>query len=432
MGDLVSIVVPVYNGERFLHENVESILRQTYKKLEIIYICDGCTDKTVDILQEYQKSENRLIVHVEEENHGAAVSRNIGKEKAKGDWIIFLDSDDLFEADMIEVMLRQAIKENADICCCFMEYFDDNPVLNRTVADERLRLYCETYPVIDVLNEQKHILQLVETSVWTKLVRKNICERECVFFQDIPNCNDLYFSYAAAIEAEKIVYVNRILLHYRSNKGRNTISTKRILQRSYIWEALNEIFSLICQKKENSDLKQSFYNKVCQNAAEQFGHIRYEDIYDELHDIYFEKWGMWNIDIQKELSYFHREVYKKMQSGDSFMDENILTAQAEKCFCMDVIGKNKYSVWGCGVLGIRFLESLDNMNSKIQHIFDSNPEKWGTCVAGKVVEKFSENWVNYMVVTTPKYYEEIKEQIGNRVGNIYNLWKEIHIYPSNR
>lgn len=87
---LVSIVVPVYNAEQFLRENVESIINQTYEQIEIIYVCDGCTDHTVEILCEYAKKDFRITVKVETENKGAAISRNIGMNMATGDWIIFL------------------------------------------------------------------------------------------------------------------------------------------------------------------------------------------------------------------------------------------------------------------------------------------------------------------------------------------------------
>ena len=94
MGDLVTIVIPAYNAEQFLRENVESIINQSYMNLEIIYVCDGCSDQTVEILQEYAKKDNRINIVVQREKHGAAFSRNVGMNKANGDWIIILDNDD--------------------------------------------------------------------------------------------------------------------------------------------------------------------------------------------------------------------------------------------------------------------------------------------------------------------------------------------------
>ena len=139
--DLVSIVVPVYNGERFLHENVNSILNQSYKNLEIIYVCDGCTDMTMDILKEYSIIDSRIRVCIEKTNHGAAFSRNIGLGMARGEWIIFLDSDDLFETDMIELMLARAVERKAEVCCCYLECFDNEIAQDGQISNEAIRFY---------------------------------------------------------------------------------------------------------------------------------------------------------------------------------------------------------------------------------------------------------------------------------------------------
>ena len=158
MSDLISIVVPVYNGERFLRTNIESVLNQTYKNLEIIYVCDGCTDHTVDILQNYLINDSRLKIHIVQENMGAAVARNTGMDMAKGDWIIFLDSDDLFAPDMIETMHEYAVKEEADVCCCFWETFDGQPAYDGHLNNKTFKRHCRIYPVINVPDEKKNLL----------------------------------------------------------------------------------------------------------------------------------------------------------------------------------------------------------------------------------------------------------------------------------
>lgn len=133
-GDLVTIVIPAYNAEQFLCENVEAVLNQTYKNMEIIYICDGCTDHTVDILRGYAKNDSRIIIRVETENRGAAAARNVGISMAKGEWIAFWDADDLVELNAIEEMVNAAVKEHADLACCYWEYFDDIPRDRKSVV----------------------------------------------------------------------------------------------------------------------------------------------------------------------------------------------------------------------------------------------------------------------------------------------------------
>ena len=103
--DLVTIVIPAYNAEQFIREGIESVLNQSYKNLEIICVCDGCTDSTAEILQEYARKDSRMVVRIETVNHGAAESRNIGMGMANGEWIAFWDADDLCEYNAIEEMV---------------------------------------------------------------------------------------------------------------------------------------------------------------------------------------------------------------------------------------------------------------------------------------------------------------------------------------
>lgn len=431
--DLISIVIPVYNGESFLRENIECILNQTYTNLEIIYICDMCTDNTVSILQEYASLDSRLIIRDEKERHGADISRNMGKEMANGEWIIFLDSDDLFEENMLETLLEKAVDEGADMCCCFWESFTDRPkkTANLTLDRERgLKLYCETYPVIDVEKTRKYILQLVFHAPWMKLIHKSIYQRNVVYFQDIPNCDDVYFSFVVAIEAKKIVYVNQNLVYYRIAQGKDTISANQEdgIKENYIWEAFDKTYQYISEKENNCELMQSFYHRVCHAIFHRIGYGVYEKLYYRLRDIYFEKWGMWNIDIQKKLSYFYREVYMKIQDGDLDMRKDDLVAQAKRKYVQDMLMKKDCSIWGCGEEGKKLLKLLGNGAEKIKHLFDNNPDKWGEVIAEKIIEKYNGNWTDSIIVTTPKYYEQIKMQIGDKADNVYNLEKEIYLY----
>lgn len=426
--DLVTVVIPVHNGESFLDENVKCILNQTYNNLEIIYVCDGCIDRTIEILEKYASFDFRIKVCINIRKQGAARSRNIGKEIAKGEWIIFLDSDDVFELNMIEKMLTLAISENADMCCCFWEEFVKKPVLGSYIPNTALKRYCETYPVIDVLKEKKYILQLALHAPWNKLIHKTVYQKENVFFQDLPNCDDAYFSFIASAEAIKIVYLDEVLVHYRSCKGRNSLSTEQKYKKNYVWEAYDKLYRYIMDKEDNKELKQSFYNRVCDAIPNLIGNALYVDLYYDLHSIYLEKWGMHNKDISEELSYFNREVYLGLQTEIPFVDENLLRIRAKEKFICDMAKKRKCSIWGCGNLGCQILNRLDFVNVDIQHIFDSDSRKWGLEIAGKFVEEFKEEWVDCIIVTSPQHYGEIKNIIGNRAGSVYDLEKEIFLY----
>lgn len=408
-------------------ENIESVLAQTYKNLEIIYVCDGCTDHTVNILRNYEAYDSRLIVYIEQKNLGAAAARNTGMAMAKGDWIIFLDSDDLFAADMIEIMHEQAVKEEADVCCCFWESFDEQPVHNGYVYNEVFKRYCKTYPVIKVLEEKKRLLQLVIISPCNKLIHRRVYEKEEVYFQTLPNCDDAYFSFVAFIEASKIVYVDKVLFYYRSNIGRRTLTTEQNGRKNYVYEAYDGFYQYL-SLKDDQELKQSFYNRVCRDIYVLFGTKLYEQLFSDLRNIYFNKWEMQRHDVFEKLSYFHREIYKRIRNNDLDLSEETLRLQAKKNFVRDMAKKGGCSIWGCGYLFHEFLGDMNLADLGIQHLFDSDPKKWGIHIAGKVIEKFDGEWSDCIIVTSPQYYEEIKMCIGGRAGDVVDLEKEIWMH----
>lgn len=427
--DLISVVVPVHNGQQYLRENIECILNQTYRKLEVIYVCDRCTDKTIDILQEYALADTRLeVCIVNENNEGAAGARNIGKRIANGEWIIFLDSDDLFELDLVDVMFEQAVREQADMCCCFWDGFNEQFFRKTYATDETIKLYCKTYPDIAVSKEKKYLFQLVEYNVWTKLIHKSIYQKETVNFGCFPNCEDFYFSLLAAMEAEKIVYVDRVLVHYRLNCGRRTLSSMMHDRKNYVWEASDALFQNIQKKKENYELKQSFYNTVCKNIYHFSTELVYSKLFDNLYNIYFAKWGMFDSNVPSQLSYFNQEVYAKVCSHDSEMDGNEMIMCAKMHFVTDIQKKGTYGIWGCGYQGQRLLERLRVSDIDVQHIFDSDENKWNRRMFGYIVEQYADEKFDSIIVTSPQYYKEIKRQVGDRAGKVYNLEKDIFIH----
>lgn len=427
--DLISIVVPVHNGQQYLRENVESVLNQTYCNLEVIYVCDRCTDKTIDILQEYAISDKRLeVCIVNENNEGVAGARNIGKKKAKGEWIIFLDSDDLFESDMIEVMFKQAVSRQADICCCFWVGFDNQSSRKAYNTNESIKLYCDTYPDIYVSNKKKYLFQLIEYNLWTKLIHKSIYQKESVNFGCHPNCDDFYFSLLAAMEATKIVYVDNELVHYRMDHDRKTVSTMIHNHRNYVWEASDALFQDIQKKENNYELKQSFYNTVCNNIYHFSSSLVYSKLFNNLYDTYFAKWGMFDPNVPSKLSYFNQEVYAKVCNHDTEMIGSEMIMHAKVHFVVDMLKKGTCGIWGCGHQGQKLLERLRTSDIDVQHVFDSDKKKWNTSIFGYTVEQFTNEKFDSIIVTSPQYYEEIKKQIGSRVGKVYNLEKDIFIH----
>lgn len=121
----ISIIIPIYNGEKYLNRCIDSVLNQSYKNIEIICINDGSKDKTLDILKNYQKNDSRIIV-IDKKNTGVSDSRNIGIEKSTGKYIAFCDADDIYEKNYIETLYTLLIRKNVDAVRCNFRVIDES------------------------------------------------------------------------------------------------------------------------------------------------------------------------------------------------------------------------------------------------------------------------------------------------------------------
>ena len=122
MKDLISVIIPVYNVEKYLKKCLDSVINQTYKNLEIILVDDGSSDKSGLICDEYTKLDKRIKV-VHKKNEGLSSARNTGLDIAKGKYISFIDSDDFVSIYMYEIMYKEIIKNNRDIVIARHIYF---------------------------------------------------------------------------------------------------------------------------------------------------------------------------------------------------------------------------------------------------------------------------------------------------------------------
>ncbi|NBH20428.1 glycosyltransferase family 2 protein, partial [Clostridiaceae bacterium] len=122
----VSVVIPVYNGEAYLEECMDSILFQTLKEIEVICVDDGSTDHCSELLQKYKEMDSRVKVITNQRNSGPGTSRNKGLEKARGKYVIFLDADDVFEEELLELAFSRAEIYQTDICIFREDEFSDS------------------------------------------------------------------------------------------------------------------------------------------------------------------------------------------------------------------------------------------------------------------------------------------------------------------
>ena len=143
----VSIIVPIYNSEKYISACIESILHQTYKDFELLLIDDGSTDNTNNIIKKYKDSRIKIY---RQENKGTGAARNLGMKHANGNYLTFVDSDDAIEQRYLEIMLNACKNNNADIVSCVYMKNDKEPktkILNNTEAFRYLISLPEKIPM---------------------------------------------------------------------------------------------------------------------------------------------------------------------------------------------------------------------------------------------------------------------------------------------
>lgn len=282
MEPLVSIVVPAYNAGGFIRQNIDSLMRQTYGQVELVYVDDGSTDNTLGILQEYQKmAGNMKVIH--QENQGAGSARNTGLAEAKGEYVIFLDADDFFERDLVEHAVHTAYENNADIVIyrAFAYAWDSGAAFD--LLGDVHEEYIPPQKVFSVEDIPDRIFQVTDTYVWNKLYRRGFIEEEKLRFQALPYVNDLYFEMMALALAKRMVVCGRRLIYYRVN---NTNS----LTNNYTESPLNFYFAFRKVKKELSErgiyhsVKKSFVNAAFIDCLVELDRMKTADAYEYLYN----------------------------------------------------------------------------------------------------------------------------------------------------
>lgn len=221
----VSIVMPVYNAERFLEETLESLLRQNLQNIEIICVDDGSSDGSLGILQKYSHKDSRIIV-LTQEKQGAGAARNRGLSIARGEYLLFLDADDIFHESMCNQAYYQCIKKKADICLFSarrlnMETLKTEPmdwVLQRTLLPGK--------KVFSGSDMAPKLFQLTTGCPWNKMFRRDFVLQSGILFQNLQNANDAYFVRMHMALAERITVINERFVTYRFNSGSNIQANK--------------------------------------------------------------------------------------------------------------------------------------------------------------------------------------------------------------
>ncbi|WP_407725166.1 glycosyltransferase [Ruminococcus sp. JL13D9] len=210
---LISIIVPIFNVEAYLNRCVESIVNQTYQKLEIILVDDGSPDNCPRMCDDWAKKDSRIKV-IHKENGGLSDARNAGMKITTGEYISFIDSDDYIETCMIEILYEAIKKYDCDIASCRVRIvMDDKPSIPLTSAIDNKKVFDNSLQSMEDLINGKHLLQ----TVWNKLYRKKTIEN--IEFPINKINEDEFWTWKAIANSKRVVCVNSILYNYYLRSG---------------------------------------------------------------------------------------------------------------------------------------------------------------------------------------------------------------------
>ena len=229
---LVSILIPVYNTAEYLSQCVRSVINQTYTSLQIVLIDDGSNDGSWELMQKLAEQDNRIEIY-HQQNQGVSITRNNLLDKVKGDYVLFVDSDDWIELDMVEFLVSKLNESDADIATCVnvindaqvsVQYFQNE--LSHNEAIERF-LYHKEF----------------RGSLWNKLFKTSLLHN-CRFHRGISLGEDALFCWHVLQNITKVLYTDRQLYHYHMNNDSicHSVFGPRKLSAHFVWEQIcNEV-----------------------------------------------------------------------------------------------------------------------------------------------------------------------------------------------
>lgn len=243
---MISVIVPVYNVKDYLKQCIQSIVTQTYSEFECILVDDGSNDGSGEICDSWQQKDGRIIV-LHQENQGVSAARNKGLQKAKGDYVTFIDSDDWVDADYLQSLIQPLQQDSPELVIIGLvqEYTNGHNMVYRPSYSHSFILNKEHIASFIDLNQQYLLYGPV-----VKLYKRDIIEKHHIRF-DVSYSfgEDLLFNYCYLEYVDKIVCVSQAAYHYRII-GEGTLSTTLRLNQFEIdyqqWKVLREFYIKRC------------------------------------------------------------------------------------------------------------------------------------------------------------------------------------------
>lgn len=250
---LISVIVPVYNSEKYLELLIDSICEQTYRNIEIIFVDDGSQDQSRDIIL-LKCSLDQRIKYYFSENRGVSSARNIGIDLSKGEYIYFADSDDLLEKNSIEDLYRFCLTQNTELAVGNFTYLYNNGISRENISlyDEGIIRYVDSASMIEYFFKSG-----LGSTIWNKLYKKNLINNTR-FIENIHYSEDFVFNYEIFLKKPIIGFLNKYTYKYRIHNNSVTYKPKIGLESKYL-KIINHLKAISNLNEEAIFIFYSYY-----------------------------------------------------------------------------------------------------------------------------------------------------------------------------
>lgn len=276
----VSVIIPVYNGEKSISISLDSLLEQTYSNFEVVIIDDGSKDGTRDVVEKYNAIDSRFK-YIYQPNSGVSVARNNGMKVSQGEYVCFLDSDDFYENSFIEKMLNEIQKESADVCYCGYS------IVSPRGKTKKLTRFKSGYILLEYILGKVSI----HTTGW--MIRKNfITEFNINFLEGISWGEDFEFFCEVLARTNKATYVKEYLTNYRVDFEQNRLSAFSVDKIDKDFESIQRLINSTTINKTiviEKALKEYRFpallvyrlNRALQDGINEYEVLRYYEKYEK-------------------------------------------------------------------------------------------------------------------------------------------------------
>lgn len=429
----IAVIVPVYNGGKFLPEFLECLERQTMKDFEAYFVDDASTDDTAFLLQEAVRANEAFHYMRNEQRHGAAFSRNRGIADSESEYVLCLDADDMFAKDLLGQLATTAEEYHADLVMLERKDFSSDRLSesdsvrrkNAFLQDDR-ELYVKV--PFQVKEQPQDFMLRCQNATYDRMVARSLLDEYRIHFQDLPSSNDVYFALFSMFAAKRIVHTHTfdVLYYRRLHSEPDRISNDRDPMCAY--EALYAVKEALQKYNMWKECCVHFWIFALDSLEKQLFVCKREDRRRQVYQ-YLQMEGLQKLGVFDDL-YFVKlpECYKKQfaRLGTAPYDEKCFEdSMTFHALCesrMDKIAEIfsyaqekglKIGYWGVGRATEGFVAAAAAIGENVDYLIDNNREKQGKSVYGMTIVPYDmvAGQADFIIISNKQYYDEIFRQI---------------------